>query len=477
MYVTSQDAGGARLSRVRRPAQSQFILGLTASVLALAAGGAAGAQAPAHAPAPAPAPAQVDAAEVRRQIEALRAEQARIAELQTRTEANIRALEASVGIAPPPASGPGPDPMKDINPIARDAASAAPPPVPAPQQSAPPSRFAIAGDLRVRAQRDSSNDHAPDRHSGQVRGRLGITYAVNDVVSVGTRIVTGDYNDPNSVDVQLSNFDNKFQTSLDLAYAKLDYGSTQFYGGKIPQPFVRTELVWDGDVTPQGISANYKLPLADGSAFKANALYFVIDEQAAGPDSTMAGAQFVYESPTLGPWKFDTAAAYYHYSLGSTAGADAGDFRTNLRKPNGSYLSQFHLGDLIVGASYSGFGERWPLRIVGDYVHNFGAATDADTGYGLDVLLGRASKVGDWRVGYGYAVAETDAVLSAFSQDNTSLATNYRQHMLSADYVIYPGTSINATWAHYKPKNAYDTPAFDPRDWLDRFRVALLVTF
>jgi len=235
--------------------------------------------------------------------------------------------------------------------------------------------------------------------------------------------------------------------------------------------------VWDGDITPQGIGMNYKLPLAGGGALKANALYYVIDEQAAGSESTMAGAQLVYESPALGSWKFDTATAYYHYSLGSLAGADAGDYRTNLRKPNGTYLSEFHLGDVIAGATYTGFGERWPLRIVGDYVRNFGAATDADTGYGLDVLLGRASKAGDWRVGYGYAVAETDAVFSAFSQDNTSIATNYRQHLLSADYVFAAGTSINATWAHYKPYSALDAGSFDPGDWLDRFRLALLVTF
>jgi len=456
MY-TLQETG--RVSRFRSmPAR------LAASALAFAVCAAGHAQ----------APAKANDMEIRKQIEALRAEQARIAELQMKTEASIRALEASLGIAP--ASGPGPDPVKDSNPIARDVVSAAPP-VPAAAQTAPQSRLAVAGDLRLRTQRDSSNDHAQDRHSGQVRGRLGITYAVNDVVSVGARMVTGDFNDPNSVDVQLSSFSNKFQTSLDLAYAKLDYGSAQFYGGKIPQPFVRTDLVWDGDVTPQGIGMNYKLPLAGGGAFKANALYYIIDEQAVGSESTMAGAQFVYETPALGAWKFDAAAAYYHYSLGSLAGADAGDFRTNLRKPDGTYLSEFRLGDVIAGATYTGFGERWPLRIVGDYVRNFGAATDADTGYGLDVLLGRASKVGDWRVGYGYAVAETDAVFSAFSHDNTSLATNYRQHMLSADYVLFPSTTLSATWAHYKPDNAYDTPAFDSRDWLDRFRLMMVVAF
>lgn len=464
MYTLQQNGRVARLPSGRHRSASKY---LVASTLALAVCGAVHAQ----------APAKVDSAEVLKQIEALRAEQARIAELQMRTEASIRALEASVGIASPPASGPGPDPVTEANPIARSA-NAAPPPVTAPApQNTLASRLNVAGDMRVRAQADRSNSHAPDRYSAQVRGRLGVTYAVSDVVSVGARLVTGDFNDPNSTDVQLSGFDNKFPVSLDLAYTKLDFGNVQFYGGKLPQPFVRTELVWDGDVTPQGISANYKLPLDGAGTIKANALYFVIDEQAAGPDSTMAGGQLVYESPTLGAWKFDTAAGYYHYSLGSIAGADAGDFRTNLRKPDGSYLSQFHLGDLIVGATYNGFGERWPLRIVGDYVHNFGAATSEDTGYGVDVLLGRASKVGDWRVGYGYTVAETDSVFSAFSQDNTSLATNYRQHLLSADYVVAPGTSINATWAHYKPKNAFDTPAFDPRDWLDRFRVALLVTF
>jgi hypothetical protein len=466
LYAIVQNTGVARLPRTRRSLSRAFISGAVASALALAVCSGVRAQAPAN----------IDVAEVRKQIDVLRAEQARIAELQARTEASIRALEASVGIASPPASGPGPDPVTEANPIARTANAAPPPTAARPPESTLASRLNIAGDMRVRAQADRSNDRAVDRYSAQVRGRLGATYAVSDRVSVGARLVTGDYNDPNSTDVQLSGFDNKFPVSLDLAYTKLDFGKVQFYGGKIPQPFVRTELVWDGDVTPQGLSANYKQPLGGGT-IKANGLYFVIDEQAGGPDSTMAGGQLAYESPAFGAWKYDVAAAYYHYSLGSTAGADAGDYRTNLHKPDGTYLSQFHLGDLIVGATYTGFGERWPLRIVSDTVRNFGAATEADIGYGVDVLLGRASKTGDWRVGYGYAVVEADAVFAAFSQDNTSLATNYRQHLLSADYVIAPGTSINATWARYKSYNASDTPGFDSGDWLDRFRLALLVTF
>ena len=54
----------------------------------------------------------------------------------------------------------------------------------------------------------------------------------------------------------------------------------------MPQPFVRTELVWDGDVSPQGVSAAYTFPIGDsGAKLKANALYFLVDESVAGPNS------------------------------------------------------------------------------------------------------------------------------------------------------------------------------------------------
>lgn len=410
-----------------------------------------------------------DIGELRKQIEILRAEQQRrIAEIQQQTDTSILALENALNR------------IEGKPPIAAGSASqlaVLPAPAPTIAAAAEASRLKVGGDLRVRAQGDYSDHDGRDRNSASVRGRLGATYAVSDFVTIGTRLVTGDYNDPNSTDVAISKFDDKFQVSLDLAYVQLNFDNLKVYGGKIPQPFTRTELVWDGDVNPQGVSATYKLPFSNGSAIRASGLFFLVDEQAAGPESTMLGGQFGYDSATSGSWKYDVSAAYYHYDLGSIAGADAGDFRSNLRKPDGTYLSDFHMVDFIAGVSYQGFSERWPLRVVGDYVKNLGAKTSADTGYGVDFLFGRTSKVGDWRFGYGYAVAETDAVLAAFSHDNTSIATNYRQHMLSADYVASPNTVISATWAHYKPYHAVDAGSHDPTDWLDRFRLAFLVNF
>ncbi|MGB3392572.1 MAG: putative porin, partial [Stenotrophomonas sp.] len=340
-----------------------------------------------------------------------------------------------------------------------------------------PSRLKISGDLRVRSQFDNSNAGARDRSSGQVRGRLTASFAVNDRVSIGARLVTGNPDDPRSVDVQLSNWDDDLEVSLDQAWLKLNFGELDLHAGKIPQPFTRTELVWDGDVNPQGLAATWKHALGGGGALRANGLFFIVDEQATGGDTTMTGAQIGYDSPALGNWRFDASAAHYRYSIGSTVGATATDWRSNLLRPDGSYLSDFHLNDLIFGAHYNGWGERWPLRVVGDYVKNSGANTDADRGYGVDVLLGRAQQPGDWRLSYGHAMAEADAVLTAFSHDNIGLASNYRMHAFGVDYVPWPKTTLSALWYRYRPLSAQYAGSTDPGDWLNRFRVSLMVSF
>lgn len=405
-----------------------------------------------------------DIENIRAQIEALRAEQGRIAEMQRRTDEKIKVLEAGLGIPSAAASA--------------RVASAPSPPATAPGAAADASsRLNFTGDLRLRSQGDFSDDDARARRSGQVRGRVGATYSINDRVTLGARGVTGDPDDPNSTDVQMSNWDDDLQISLDLAYAQIHFGDLNIYGGKLPQPFARTDLVWDSDVNPQGVSGVYKHKLADGSALRASSLFFIVDEDAVAADSTMVGAQVGYDTAASGDWKFDVSAAYYDYTLGSVVGGDTGDFRNNLRNADGSYVSDFNLGDLIVGATWTGLGARWPVRLVGDYVKNFGAETSQDVGYGLDLGVGRVSQPHDWRLTYGYSVAETDAVLGAFSHDNIGIGTNYELHALTLDYLLMPKTQLSAVWYHYKPENASDAGSNDVGDWLDRIRLMMLVSF
>jgi hypothetical protein len=400
---------------------------------------------------------------IRAQIAALRAEQTRIAEMQRQTDAKIQALEASIGGAPAKVATSQAAPSSALA-SAGVADSAA-------------TRLIVTGDLRLREQDDFSDDDARTRKSGQVRGRIGATYSVNDRVTLGARLVTGDADDPNSTDVQMSNWDDDFQVSLDLAYAQLNFGDLNILGGKLPQPFVRTDLVWDGDVNPQGLGGVYKHKLADGSAVRASGLFFIVDEDAVAAESTMVGGQVGYDSASFGDWRFDVSGAYYDYTLGSVVGADSGDIRNNLRNADGSYVSDFNLGDVIVGATWSGLGARWPVRVVADYVKNFGAETSQDVGYGVDLGIGRMTQPHDWRVTYGYSIAETDAVLGAFSHDNIAIGTNYELHALTLDYLLMPKTQLSAIWYHYKPESAIDAGNNAIGDWLDRIRLLMLVSF
>lgn len=333
----------------------------------------------------------------------------------------------------------------------------------------------ISGDLRLRAQGDWPAE-ARNRASMQLRGRLGAQLAVTEQLSLGARITTGDGNDPNSTDVQLSNWLDDLDVSLDMAWLQYETRALTLYGGKMPQPFVRTDLVWDGDVNPQGLGARYRKALPAGGSVLANGLFFVIDEQATGPDSTLLGAQLGYQSGPASDWQFGLYGAYYHYDLGSMAGADSGDWRSNRRDAEGRYLSRFRLANLLLDVRHHGFGERWPLRLGLDYVHNRGAIDNQNRGYSLDLALGRASQRGDWRLGYGYSMAQTDAVLTAFSHDNIGLGSNYRLHALSIDHVPLPRTLLSLYWYHHRPHRALDA-AIAAHDWSDRLRLAFLVSF
>jgi hypothetical protein len=393
---------------------------------------------------------------LRVELERLKAEQAaRALEMQA-LEVRLAALEAAAGEnAPTPADAPAP--------------------VAVAQALQPRSRLAISGDFRLRYEANIGDADAPDWDRGVLRARLGATYAVSDRLTVGGRLATGDPDDPNSSDVTLSNFADDFDVSLDQAFAHYTRAGADVWGGKFALPFARTELVWDGDVNPQGIGAAYGIPVGAG-ALRFSGLYFLVDQSVAGSDSSMVGAQASVDLPLTEDLRFELSAARYGYSLPGVAGADAGDFRSNLIGPDGRYVSDFDLFDVIGAATFRGW-ERWPVRVTGEYVRNLGARTPGDTGYSIELAAGTAVEKGDWRFGYGYSVAEVDAVLAAFSHDNTTIATNYRQHTLFVDYVLMDRIMLDATLYRYRPYDAAFSGANDPDDWLNRLRLNFQVVF
>ncbi|MES2291372.1 MAG: putative porin [Pseudomonadota bacterium] len=439
--------------------------------------------------APAFAQSASDYAALRAEVETLRAEQARSAARLAQLEAalaGVQQAQASVptALAAAPAAGgtpaAGSTPFVGRSTATADASAAAP--VNPAGGSAPgiapasKSKLTFNGDLRVRYESNSGENIARDRDRLVMRGRLRALYTFNPTLAIGGELSTGDPNDPNSTDITLTGFDNDLDATLSQAYIRLTTGNLTAYAGKIPQPFVRTELVWDGDINPTGLSASYKFNLGSGTSLKANGLYFAIDENPAGGDSSMIGGQLAFETNASKDLKLELAGGYYGYRINSLVGADSGDWRTN-RFAGGKYLSDFRLLDVIGAVQYNGFGDLWPVRVVGDYVHNFGATAGDANGFGVDLLVGRASKKQDWRFAYGYAQVGVDAVFAAFSHDNTNIATNYIQHTLAVDYVPMDNLILNVTYYRYKPLDALYAGTTLPNDWANRLRLNMMVAF
>ena len=430
-------------------------------------------------PAPALAQSAADWTAIRQELNALRAEQAASA-------ARIAKLENALATAQA-AAAPTPAQAAPAFQVARSAPASEPSPA-APVNAAggsspgiPPvavaSRLTINGDLRVRYESNFGDQDARNRDRGVMRGRIRAAFAVNKWLSIGGELSTGDSNDPNSTDITLTRFDDDLDVSLSQAYFRTKFGELTLVAGKIPQPFVRTELVWDGDVNPEGASASYRIPLGTkGANIKLNALYSLVDEAPTAKDSHMIGGQVALETSASDKIKLELAAGYYDYRLAALTGGDTGDFRTN-RFSGGRYLSDFNLLDVIGAVQYNGLGAKWPVRVVGDYVKNFGATVPDDSGFGVDLLIGRASKRGDMRFGYGYAELDVDGALAAFTHDNTNIATNYLQHTLLVDYAPADNVVLNATYYRYRPKNPLYAGGNAPTDWLDRLRLNLLVNF
>jgi hypothetical protein len=340
----------------------------------------------------------------------------------------------------------------------------------------------LSGDVRVRYENTHNQRPGSEpleaRHRMVARFRLGMTGKINDLVTWGARMTTGDPDDPNSTDVTLGSFVNDLTLSLDRAHVGIDYKGASGVAGKFANPLMTTELVWDGDVNPQGVGAAYSRKLTSALSGKAVGLFGIVDEQAVSsiPDSDMFGVQGqLNANPASGKFSAALAASYVDYEIKSLLSGNAGDFLSNAvvidtlaGVPTRRYASDFDMLDLYAVVDLNTSSARFPVRVVGDFVKNFGAVTGDDQGFGVDAFVGPLKKRNDVRFRYGYSEVGQDAVLAAFSHDNTTIPTNYRQHTLTVDYMVVDSAFLNATYYYYQFKDR--TPTMSD-EWVSRLRL------
>ncbi len=410
------------------------------------------------------APAYADEARLEALERQLAEQQQRIRQLETMVTEQAALLKR---VSTTPAQLPAASPPVAVAAVVTTA--------PAPVTAARIPGLDISGDLRVRQEFNFGDADARNRSRSVLRARFRASYAVTNHLTIGTQVATGDPDDPNSTDVTLGNFVDDLNISLDQAYLRYASDGLTAWAGKFPLPFQRTDMVWDGDVSPQGAAFAYTAGTG-GAKFDARALYLVIDEAPTARDSDMLGGQVIAAAPLSPALKVSLAGSYYHYRLGSVAGADAGDFRGN-RIAAGRYLSDFHLVEALATLGWSGPSARWPVTVTADFVRNLGATVADDTGFNIELAAGRTAQPGDWRIAYNYSQVEVDAVFAAFSHDNIDLSTNYRLHGLGIAYVPARDLQIDLAAYHYRPLDPLYAGSAIPTDWLNRVRLNFMVSF
>ena len=119
--------------------------------------------------------------------------------------------------------------------------------------------FSFAGDVRVRDESYSGGpiNRSQDRNRERYRARFYINAKLNDDLSGGISLSTGDLNDPITSNQTANQFFTRKPFALDRAF--VDYTPHQWkaltlIGGKFAYPWYRTQLTWDDDIFPEGVA-------------------------------------------------------------------------------------------------------------------------------------------------------------------------------------------------------------------------------
>jgi hypothetical protein len=237
-----------------------------------------------------------------------------------------------------------------------------------------------------------------------------------------------------------------------------------FIGGKMNNPFYavgKNQLIWDHDLTPEGLAAKYERPINDNlKAYLSGGGFWVEERDSAGSvDSSLWGIQGYLKN------KFDAdtyllgGMSYYDYGniegqgdLATVWNGSAKWFGNN--SSGGVFKSDF---DIIEGFAEYGFKlVDFPVAVFGDYVTNT-AASSEDQGWLIGFTFNKLKDPGSWQFGYDYRDIDADAVVGQFNDsDFVGGGTDGKGHRFNVAYQLAKNFEVGLTYFLDEKKNSDD---------------------
>jgi len=381
-------------------------------------------------------------------------------------------------------------------------------------------KVSLSGDMRLRFQNDSfSAENKPntyknylainnaggdtkagtseflntteDRFRERLRMRIGLDAKVTDGASTGIRLATGSLTDPVSTNQNLGTSSNRYQFAVDQAYLRYDLknGSDQpwmsVWAGKMPSPWVSTDLVWDPDLQFDGVAGKVNYSFGDKKN-KSNTVFmtlgaFPLQEVELSPkDKWLYGAQVGVEWPISDGVRSKITGSYYYFDQISGRQNVPNSTLTNYTAPQSlqkgntlfdilsdsdpttnlyALAADYHL--LNINASLELPVANHLLMLTADYVNNLGFnqsrvlnkvgyASISDvpesdrllfdkqvSGAQLIISYGtfQTGHKGNWRSEIDYKYLERDAVVDAFTDSDFHLGgTGAKGYVLRTDW-------------------------------------------
>lgn len=366
--------------------------------------------------------------------------------------------------------------------------------------------FKLNGDLRARYEgfyRNSSE--SVDRNRFRYRLRFGGTATLNDDFEVGFLLISQAANgDPISGNQTLQDNGSKKPVAIDLAYGKWNpiHDADWNYSltvGKMKNPFVFSEMVFDGDYTPEGLATELAYNITPDQTIRLIGGGFVLDEiGGSSSDPYLIGAQLRWDANWAPKWKSTMGVAFLDILAADRL--TVGNIPNNINLGNtrdAAGLLTEGFSPIVVDASVTytmesmpTYAGPFPITVGGEYMHNPRAVVQGDA-YAAGITFGKAGKKGLWEFSYRWKELQADSwyeelvdsdsgAFYAGVPANSGLAvgynsgTNIRGHMLKASYS--PSDSITLSVALFNMWAINPTP-FNTGSTINRLQVDAIWKF
>ncbi len=294
----------------------------------------------------------------------------------------------------------------------------------------------VKGDIRLRFEtiNDDSKknlqgeDYTRDR--ARIRARLAAEAKVDDLKAV-VRLSTGGA-DPVSGNQTLGDGFQKKEIRLDAAYIEYIFlgdspQELRAVGGKMDQPLITLpdDLIWDGDLTPEGLAAKARLG-NDFATFLLNGEGLYVQERNAQKNATGLAGQAALKFQFRPEIALTLGGTYLAYQ--NMEGYDVIDWESKNNSYGNSTINGSVSGSVtnkawaceftpIMGFAQLDLWLGLPVTLFGQALTNPKADANKN-GYMGGLSLGKAKNPKTFEVGYSYAKLEKDATLGMFTDSD-----------------------------------------------------------